>query len=111
MSLPCNLQNMGILTRFLYFIPSKMKNITINGDTYTYGRFTPVYNGKNDIFDLYDRPSTYKVVAFNEWNEKLVEIYGMTWNSCCFSIYGYVKDENGNLHNVKITRDYNWILD
>ena len=55
-----------------------MKNITINGDTYTYGRFTPVYNGKNDIFDLYDRPSTYKVVAFNEWNEKLVEIYGMT---------------------------------
>ena len=103
---------MDVLSPFLYFIPSKMKKtVTINGDVFTFWRFTPVFNYKNDIYDLYDRPSCYKVAAFNEWNEKLVEIYGMTWNSCTFSIYGYVKDEDGNLHNVKITRDYNWILD
>ena len=103
---------MGIKARFYTLYYSKMKKtVQINGDYFTFGKFTPVYNGKNSIYDLYNRPSCYKVAAFNEWNEKLVEIYGMTWNSCTFSIYGYVKDEDGNLHNVKITRDYNWILD
>ena len=87
------------------------KTTTINGDVYTYGRFEPVYNYKTDIYDLYDRPSYEKIQAFEEWNKKLVEIYGMTGNTCQFSIYGYVKDEEWRLHNVKITRDYNWILD
>lgn len=87
------------------------KTITINGDVYTYGRFEPVYNYKRDIYDLYDRPSQYKIEAFDEWYHKLDEITGMTWWKFAFSIYGYVRDEEGHLHNVKITRDYNWILD
>jgi membrane-bound lytic murein transglycosylase len=87
------------------------KTITINGDVYTYGRFEPVYNYKRDIYNLYDRPSYEKIQAFEEWNKKLVEIYGLVGSKFAFSIYGYVRDEEGHLHNVKITRDYNWILD
>lgn len=103
---------MDVLSPFLYFIPSKMKKtVTINGDVYTYGRFEPCYNFKRDIYDLYDRPSGYKIDAFNEWSKKLVEIYGLTGSKFAFSIHGYVKDEEGQLHNVKITRNYNWILD
>lgn len=64
---------MGIYARFLYFIPSKMKKtITINGDVYTFGRFTPVWNFKTDIYDLYDRPSYEKVEAFREWDKKII---------------------------------------
>lgn len=87
------------------------KTISINGDSYTFKKYEPFYNFKRDIYDLYDRPSAYKIDAFNEWDKKLVEIYGMTGNTCTFSIYGMVKDEEGNLHNVRITRDHNWILD
>ena len=103
---------MGILARFYTLYLAKMKKtISINGDVFTFWRFTPVFNYKNDIYDLYDRPSYEKIQAFDEWNKKLVEIYGMTGSKFAFSIYGYVKDEEGQLHNVKITRDYNWILD
>ena len=103
---------MDAFSPFLYFTLSKMKKtVTINGDVFTFWRFTPVFNYKNDIYDLYDRPSYEKKQAFDEWNKKLVEIYGMTGSKFAFSIYGYVKDEEGQLHNVKITRDYNWILD
>jgi len=85
------------------------KTITINGDVYTYGRFEPISNRKTDIYDLYDRPSYEKIQAFEEWDKKIV-IQGMVWSKFVFSIYGEVKDEEGNWHNVKITRDYNWIL-
>lgn len=86
------------------------KTITINGDVYTYGRFEPVYNGKTSIFDLYDRPSQEKIEAFEEWDKKIT-IQGMIGWSWSFSIFGEVKDEEGKRHEVKITRDYNWILD
>ena len=73
----------------------KMRKTTvINGDYFTFKKFTPVFNGNNDIYDIYSKPSCYKIQAFNEWNEKLVEIYGMSGNSCTFSIHGYIKDEN-----------------
>ena len=85
------------------------KTITINGDVYTYGRFEPISNRKTDIYDLYDRPSYEKIQAFNEWDKKIA-IYGMVWSKFVFSIYGVVKDEEGNRHDVKITRDYNRIL-
>ena len=72
-------KNQAFDLRFLYFIPSKMKKTTtINGDVYTFGRFEPVYNYKRDIYDLYDRPSQYKIEAFDEWYHKLDEITGMT---------------------------------
>lgn len=102
---------MDVFSPFLYFIPSKMKKtITINGDVYTYGRFDPVFNYKTDIYDLYDRPSYEKIQAFNEWDKKIT-IHGMVWSKFSFSIHGYVTDENWDVHNVKITKDYNWILD
>ena len=85
------------------------KTITINGDVYTYGRFEPISNRKTDIYDLYDRPSYEKIQAFNEWDKKIV-IQGMVWSKFVFSIYGEVKDEDGKRHEVKITRDYNRIL-
>lgn len=87
------------------------KTTVINGDYFTFKKFTPVFNGNNDIYDIYNKPSCYKIQAFNEWNEKLVEIYGMSGNSCTFSIHGYIKDENWKLHNVRITHDNNYILD
>lgn len=86
------------------------KTTTINGDVYTYGRFEPVYNGKTSIYSLYDRPSYEKIQAFEEWDRKIA-IQGLTWNTFNFSIYGVVQDENWDFHQVKITRDYNWILD
>ena len=86
------------------------KTTTINGDVYTYGRFDGCYNGITSIYSLYDRPSYEKIQAFEEWNKKIV-ITGMTWSKFVFSIYGYVTDEDWHVHNVKITRDYNWILD
>ena len=103
---------MGKSPFFILLPTSKMakKTITINGDVYTYGRFEPISNRKTDIYDLYDRPSYEKIQAFEEWNKKIA-IYGMVWSKFVFSIYGEVKDEEGNWHNVKITRDYNWILD
>ena len=102
---------MGIKARFYTLYYSKMKKtITINGDVYTYWRFTPVRNYKTDIYDLYDRPSYEKIQAFEEWNKKII-IRGMVWSKFVFSIYGMVIDEDGNYHQVKITRDYNWILD
>lgn len=52
------------------------KTITINGDVYTYGRFEPVYNGKTNIFHLYERPSQEKIQAFEEWDKKIT-IQGM----------------------------------
>ena len=63
------------------------KTITINGDNYTFKKFSPMYNGKNNIYQLYNNPSFYKVNAFNYWDKKLVEIYGLCGNSCTFSIH------------------------
>lgn len=85
------------------------KTVTINGDVYTFGRFEPVYNGKTNIFHLYDRPSQEKIQAFEEWDKKIT-IQGMIGWTYNFSIFGEVKDEEGKRHEVKITRDYNWIL-
>lgn len=87
-----------------------MKNVKINGVNYTYKAFEPLYNWKCDIFDLYDRPSTAKVAIFRDWQEKLHSIYWLCGNSCTFSIYWAVKDENWLLHDVKITHCNNYIL-
>ena len=87
-----------------------MKTVKINGTTYTVKKAEPYFNGKTSIFDLYDRPSTTKVVIFREWQEKLNSIYGLVGNSCTFSIYWDVIDENGVKHDVRITHANNYIL-
>lgn len=71
----------------------------------------PFYNWKSDIYDLYEKPSYEKVCIFRKWKEKLNTIYWLSWNSHLFSISWNVIDENGVLHNVKITASHNYILD
>ena len=90
-----------------------MKNtILINGDYYTPTKNVErMSNRKTDIFDLYERPSHTKVAIFREWQEKLHSIEWLTGNSCRFSIYWTVKDENWEIHHVKITPSYNYLLD
>jgi len=90
-----------------------MKNtILINGDCYTPTTKIEWYsNRKTDIFDLYERPSQTKVAIFKEWQEKLHSIEWLTGNSCRFSIYWTLKDEDWHLHHVKITPSYNYLLD
>lgn len=88
-----------------------MTTKTINWITFTVNsRLTPLRNWKTSIFDLYSRPSYTKIKIFNDW-DKLINIYWLTWNSCTFTIYGDILDENWQKHNVKITKGYNYLLD
>ena len=87
------------------------KTVTINWVTYTQKKMDPFYNGKSDIYDLYKTPSYEKVCIFRKWQDKLNCIYWLSGNTNFFSISWDVIDENGKLHNVKITRSNNYILD
>ena len=89
-----------------------MKNtVLINGVYYTPKKMDPFYNWKSDLYQLYKKPSYGKVCIFRKWKEKLNTIYWLSWNSHFFSISWNVIDENGVLHNVKITASHNYILD
>ncbi len=86
-----------------------MKNVKINWNTFYFKKFEPVMNWVTHLSDLYNNASVYKWQAFNYRNEKMY-IYWMVGNSCKFTIYWQVKDENWIEHDVKITADNNWIL-
>lgn len=87
-----------------------MKQLTINGDLFKFKKFDVVKNWKTDISDLYEKPSQEKKDAFNEWEAKLSKIYGLIGGIQNFSIYGEIIDEEGNRHDVKITKSNNFIL-
>lgn len=88
-----------------------MKTIKIKGITYQFKNFDSCHNGVTDITKLYKNPSFRKITAYNYRKEKLDCIYWMKGNSNCFTIYGYVTDEEGIERDVKITRFNNYILD
>ena len=84
--------------------------ITIKGKEFILKDFDSCHNWICDIYKLYKRPSSEKVAAFNKWKDILDSIYGMKWNSNCFTIYWYIKDKEGVEYDVKITRFHNYIL-
>ena len=88
-----------------------MKQLTINGDLFTFKRLENVANGKTDIFDLYEKPSEEKRKAFKKWEAKLDSIHGLIGGSHNFSIFGKITDEEGIRHTVKITKCNNFIID
>ena len=88
-----------------------MKQLTINGDLFTFKKLENVINWKNDIFDLYEKPSEAKREAFKKWQEKLDSIHGLIGGSHNFSIFGKITDEEGKRHTVKITKCNNFIID
>lgn len=96
---------------FILYTISKMKTITINWVNFTQKKLDPYYNWKSDIFDLYKHPSQKKIKIFNYRSKTLNNIYWLTWNMHNFSIYWNIIDQNWQLHNVKITQSYNYILD
>lgn len=88
-----------------------MKQVQIRGDLFKFKKFDVVKNWKTDISDLYEKPSQEKKDAFNEREAKLSKIYGLIGGKQNFSIYGEIIDEEGNRHNVKITKGNNFIID
>lgn len=87
-----------------------MKQLQIRGDLFTFKKINIVKNWKTDIFDLYEKPSQKKVEAFKEWEAKLSKVYGLIGGSHNFSIFGEIIDEEGERHDVKITKSNNFIL-
>ena len=87
-----------------------MKKTTIKGDVFTFKKFDIVRNWKTDISDLYEKPSQEKKDAFKKREAKLSKIYGLIGGIQNFSIYGEIIDEEGNRHDVKITKGNNFIL-
>lgn len=86
------------------------KTLQIKSDFYTFKKFVPCYNWITSIYSLYDKPSKEKVDIFNEWGEKLNRIYWLTGSKFCFTIYWNVFDDDWILHDVKITKCYNFIM-
>ena len=87
-----------------------MKQLQIRGDVFKFKKFDIVRNWKTDIFDLYEKPSQKKRNAFNKREKKLARVYGLIGGSHNFSIFGEIIDEEGNRHDVKITKSNNFIL-
>ena len=84
--------------------------VTINWICYLPKKFTIVQNWKTDLSDLYNNASNVKRWVFNYRKEKLDCIYWLLWNSCTYSIYWQVTDENWKNHDVKITARHNYVL-
>jgi hypothetical protein len=83
---------------------------TINGTTYTFKKFEPVFNWKDSIFDLYEKPSKEKRDAFKKWEAKLDRIYWLVGGKQNYSIFWEITDESGERHAVKITKSNAFIL-
>lgn len=69
-----------------------------------------------DIYDVYDKPSYFKVKAWEEWSRWLDSIHanggaGLLYitghNSCYFTIRGWVNVNNKD-YRIKITKTYNY---
>lgn len=69
-----------------------MKNITVNNVNFEVKNFT-IPCGLCYFYHLYDRPSETKIEIYEEWRQKLNEIYGCTGSKFAFTIYGNIKDE------------------
>ena len=94
----------------------KTKTIEINNKTFELMKGIVAktdYRGRSfmDIYDIYARPSIYKIRAFEERETFLyklgrVESLILSGNTCTFSIRSIVKANNKEYH-FYITRDHN----
>lgn len=88
-----------------------MKTIEINWINFTPKKFSPICNWKTKLEDLYKNPSSIKRNVFEFWKKELFDIYGLTGNQMMFTIYWRIQDfKDWKLYDVKITKDYNYIL-
>jgi hypothetical protein len=88
-----------------------MKTIEINWINFTPKKFSPIYNWKTKLEDLYKNPSYIKRHVFEFWKNELFEIDWLTGNQMMFTIYGTILNQKDwKLYNVKITKSYNYIL-
>lgn len=88
-----------------------MNIIEINKINFTPAKFSPINNGKTKLEDLYKNPSYVKRNVFEFWKKELYEIYWLTWNPMMFNIYWRIRDNlDWTIHDVKITKSYNYIL-
>lgn len=86
-----------------------MKTITIKGIDFEKKFYNVCHNWKT-LDDLYKKPSKEKRDAYNYWNEKLDVIYWTIWNLHTFSIFWRITDEDWKIHDVKITKSKNLII-
>lgn len=69
-------------------------------------------HGYSDIYDAYERPSRYKVSAWNDCKELCKSLNGFNLriasrNTCKFTVtFGYFDPVDGDLRVAYITRDY-----
>lgn len=95
--------------RFYTLQYAKMKNLTVNNVNFEVKNFT-IPNGLCYFYHLYDKPSTTKIEIYEEWRQKLNEIYGCTGSKFAFTIYGNIKDETTwQLYDVRISKEHNYI--
>lgn len=88
-----------------------MKTIEINWIPFTPKKFSPINNRKIKLEDLYKNPSFVKRDVFEFWKKELFDIYWLTWNQMMFTIYWRIRDHlDWTIHDVKITKSYNYIL-
>lgn len=88
-----------------------MKTIEINWINFIPKDFSPISNWKTKLEDLYKNPSSTKRHVFEFWKKELFDIYWLTWNLHQFTIYWRIQDfKDWKLYDVKITKDYNYIL-
>ena len=102
---------------------AKEKNVVINGVTfelYDDGRLDTgtIYSGAayDAIFNVYGKPSIYKVNSWHAWCEWVYECMklGMdatleisSHNCNMYSIAGEIRDTDGTKYELWITRDHN----
>ena len=88
-----------------------MKTIEINWINFISKNFNPLSNGIIKLEDLYKNPSSIKRDVFEFWKKELFDIYWLTWNLHQFTIYWRIQDnKDWKIYDVKITKDYNYIL-
>lgn len=86
-----------------------MKTITIKGIDFE-KRFYNVRHNWKTLYDLYKNPFKEKIDVYNYWKDKLDVIYWTIWNLHTFSIFGRITDEEWQIHDVKITKSKNLII-
>jgi hypothetical protein len=86
-----------------------MKTITIKWIDFEKKFYNVCHNWKT-LYDLYKNPSEEKRDIYNYWNNKLDVIYWTIWNMHLFSIFWRITDEEWKVHDVKITKSKNFII-
>jgi hypothetical protein len=88
-----------------------MKTIEINWIYFTPKKFNTLSNWIIKLEDLYKNPSSTKRYVFEFWKKELFDIYWLTGNFQQFTIYWRIQDnKDWKIYDVKITKDYNYVL-